>query len=351
VHVVVSCLGSVSGGGAVVARAAVAALCAHDAVARVRVLCSPGLTLDPHPALEPVPLPRQTRSYAARVAFWSYGLARAAARADAVVCMNGVGEAPGRPRVNMLQQPHVMRPPWHAPRGMRLKVAALRALSRASCARADAVVTQTHAMARAATRALDLDPARVHVLTPASGWGEEALGSWAPPPGGPRRVLCVASQLSSKRVDVAARACDRLGAGVELRVTWPAEAARALGARARGLGALGRDQVAAEMARAHALVMPSEVESLGLPLVEAMGVGLPVVAADVPYAREVCGEAGVYFRPGDPVDAARAIARALRAPEAYSAAGRARHDALARQDAYGAFAQLVVDTARAGRSS
>ncbi len=126
-------------------------------------------------------------------------------------------------------------------------------------------------------------------------------------------------------------------------MTWPTEAARALGAR--GLGGLSRDQMAAEMARAHALVMPSEVESLGLPLVEAMGVGLPVVAADVPYVREVCAGAAAIFRPGDPIDAARSLGAVLRTPEPFASAGRARHDALARHDAYASFARLVVETA------
>jgi glycosyltransferase involved in cell wall biosynthesis len=42
-------------------------------------------------------------------------------------------------------------------------------------------------------------------------------------------------------------------------------------------------------------VCPSYSESFGHPLVEAMATGTPVIAADLPVHREVCGEAAVYF--------------------------------------------------------
>ena len=50
------------------------------------------------------------------------------------------------------------------------------------------------------------------------------------------------------------------------------------------------------------------VESFGHPLLEAMAAGLPVLAADVPVNRELCGEAAVYFSPFDDDDCARQLA-------------------------------------------
>ncbi len=44
-------------------------------------------------------------------------------------------------------------------------------------------------------------------------------------------------------------------------------------------------------------VFPSISETFGHPMVEALSSGLPVVAADTPVNREVCGDAALYFDP------------------------------------------------------
>lgn len=60
-----------------------------------------------------------------------------------------------------------------------------------------------------------------------------------------------------------------------------------------------------------ALFFPSVAESYGLPLVEAMVLGIPVLCSDLPFARWLCEDQGIYFDPQDPVDAWRAIAELL----------------------------------------
>lgn len=54
------------------------------------------------------------------------------------------------------------------------------------------------------------------------------------------------------------------------------------------------------------LVFPSRVESYGLPLVEARALGVPVLAADLPYAREVLGgySNSRFFDPTEPSELA-----------------------------------------------
>lgn len=42
-----------------------------------------------------------------------------------------------------------------------------------------------------------------------------------------------------------------------------------------------------------AVVVPSVCEGFGLPLLEAMAAGTPVVALELPFAREICGDAGL----------------------------------------------------------
>jgi glycosyltransferase involved in cell wall biosynthesis len=50
---------------------------------------------------------------------------------------------------------------------------------------------------------------------------------------------------------------------------------------------------------ARALVCPSLYEGFGLPLVEAMGLGCPVICSDRGAIPEVAGDAGIYFDPTD----------------------------------------------------
>ena len=60
------------------------------------------------------------------------------------------------------------------------------------------------------------------------------------------------------------------------------------------------------------LVLASSDEGFGLPALEAMTLGLPVVAARRGSLPEVIGEAGVLVDPGDPGDFAEAMLRVLR---------------------------------------
>jgi glycosyltransferase involved in cell wall biosynthesis len=46
-----------------------------------------------------------------------------------------------------------------------------------------------------------------------------------------------------------------------------------------------------------ALVYPSKVEGFGLPLLEALGCGTPVVCSEIEVCREVAGEVAYYFDP------------------------------------------------------
>lgn len=68
--------------------------------------------------------------------------------------------------------------------------------------------------------------------------------------------------------------------------------------------------------QATALVTLSRAEGYGLPLVEAMTVGTPVVVADTPIFREIGGEAASYVHPDDPRTFAAAV-RALDDPDVW----------------------------------
>jgi glycosyltransferase involved in cell wall biosynthesis len=63
----------------------------------------------------------------------------------------------------------------------------------------------------------------------------------------------------------------------------------------------------AYMRGARALLFPSFVEGYGLPLVEALAVGTPVIASDLGVFRELAGNIPDYFSPIDGLGWSRAI--------------------------------------------
>jgi glycosyltransferase involved in cell wall biosynthesis len=62
---------------------------------------------------------------------------------------------------------------------------------------------------------------------------------------------------------------------------------------------LPRPILAAVYRRAALALQPSDAEGFGLPVIEALACGTPVVASDLPVLREVAGEAAVYCPLGD----------------------------------------------------
>jgi glycosyltransferase involved in cell wall biosynthesis len=69
---------------------------------------------------------------------------------------------------------------------------------------------------------------------------------------------------------------------------------------ARRLGYVPEPDLPALYAGAAVLALPSLYEGFGLPCVEAMGCGTPVVATDRGALPETCADAALYVDPGDP---------------------------------------------------
>jgi alpha-1,3-rhamnosyl/mannosyltransferase len=100
--------------------------------------------------------------------------------------------------------------------------------------------------------------------------------------------------------------------------------ARELGDRERDVvvtGLVPDDDLAAIYSGARALVFPSDDEGFGLPTVEALACGTPVVACDVPALREVLADRATFVGVGDLAALVRAAERARRpapAPPAFT---------------------------------
>jgi glycosyltransferase involved in cell wall biosynthesis len=100
-----------------------------------------------------------------------------------------------------------------------------------------------------------------------------------------------------------------------------------LGGAVRCLGHVERRELAAVFRGATAFLYPTLYEGFGLPVLEAMACGVPVVAGDVPAVREVAGDAIIRVNPRDVVELAAAVRRLLAQPELQRelrARGRAR---------------------------
>jgi len=231
-------------------------------------------------------------------------------------------------QVLVVQNPHLYGPApadWGV--ALRAKRAFLRWWARRSVGRADLIVCSTAASRVDLLAATSADAARV-VVRP------------VPPPdvGAPKavhrdrveRVLVVGDVYGYKRTEVAVDAvaafARSVGRPVELvhlgKVREPeagaaldaaADRAAAAGVAVVRRGAVPHEEVLDAMRRADVLLLCSEAETQGLPLAEAMAMGLPVVcrALDV-FAEQASAAAQLVERHGD----AAAFAAALAAVDA-----------------------------------
>ena len=91
-------------------------------------------------------------------------------------------------------------------------------------------------------------------------------------------------------------------------------------------GPAADDELAAIYRGAALVVVTSRAEGFGLPVLEALSCGTPVVASSAPALREVGGSAVHYFTPGDAEHLAEQILAALHASDPDGRARRARLD-------------------------
>lgn len=92
-------------------------------------------------------------------------------------------------------------------------------------------------------------------------------------------------------------------------------------------GFVPREELALWYSACQVFVYPSRYEGFGIPPLEAMACGAPVIAADASSLPEVVGDAGILFPPEDPVALADALHEVLRDSslrESLSSRGRER---------------------------
>jgi glycosyltransferase involved in cell wall biosynthesis len=140
-------------------------------------------------------------------------------------------------------------------------------------------------------------------------------------------VLWVGSLEPRKGVGVLVAAMARLAAGGKKTALvlagyagWqnarliPPEQRAQLGESLHQLGPVPEADLQALYAEATVFAFPSFHEGFGLPVLEAMAAGAPVVASDIPAIREVAGDAAVLVPPGDVQQWAGALEDVLASP-------------------------------------
>ncbi|MDX6664459.1 MAG: hypothetical protein QOG68_665 [Solirubrobacteraceae bacterium] len=136
-------------------------------------------------------------------------------------------------------------------------------------------------------------------------------------PGRPRTdrpyVLTVASLTARKNLAALGETARRLAAdGIELLAAGGGRPQfQAEDAPIRRLGHVPDDELPALYAGALAVVLPSLYEGFGLPCLEAMASGTPVVAADRGALPETCGDAALLVDPADQAAIAGAVQAAI----------------------------------------
>jgi glycosyltransferase involved in cell wall biosynthesis len=199
------------------------------------------------------------------------------------------------------------------------------------------VTVSDFARGRIAAR-LGLEPARIgvmpegaeHILRAPADAAVLARHGLAPR----RYALAVGSRAAHKNLDALRGAAALLAArGLALAAAGAADpavfrpAAGAGGECAIALGRVGDAELRALYENALCLVFPSRYEGFGLPPVEAMLCGCPVLAARSGAVPEICGDAALWFDAAEPESLVGAFRRLLDEPglaDALRARGRDR---------------------------
>jgi glycosyltransferase involved in cell wall biosynthesis len=136
-----------------------------------------------------------------------------------------------------------------------------------------------------------------------------------------RYVLAVGNLAAHKNMSILGETARTLHArGFDLAITGGSKAdvfrsGSPLPVPSKHLGRVNDAELRALYEQAACFVFPSRYEGFGLPPLEAMTCGCPIVASSIEAVTEVCADAVLYCSPSDPAGFAEGISRVIDQPE------------------------------------
>ncbi len=325
-HLAIDAVGIKHSGGATVLRDFLAAAIDDARFRKITIFCSPrrarNFDLPDSAKIAEIEVPKDERSRSYRLLWFERGLLQGVRReqADVLLCMSGAGRAPRKiPQVTFIQQslPFYSEACKLLSLREQLRIKMILLMSRRACRWSRTVLVQTPTMRRHVMSRFGISGERVKAFLPSvnalpgSIAASRQLEAMRAAPRG-RRLLYVGNQSPYKNVESIAVAMARVRAQLPettLFLTWPENHPLARIEGVKCCGYLNGSALREAYTLATLVVMPSLAETVGLPMLEAMSVGAPVLAADRSYAHDICGAAAAYFDPLDSEDfAAKAVA-------------------------------------------
>jgi glycosyltransferase involved in cell wall biosynthesis len=201
---------------------------------------------------------------------------------------------------------------------IRMRMAVIRWLTRRAARAADHIFVQSEVVGDTISRAFGIPPGRISAFMPSSPLLPRHTAE-SPKLKALRSdlksnvLLYVGSDAPHKNLSVVAQGLRRMPQSKQPKwyVTLPEDSPLCRQCFAIGLGTLNGAELYEAYQNATLLIMPSLIEIVGLPMLEAMRMGTPVLAADRPYAHAVCEDAAAFFDPLSPDDFAKQASRLL----------------------------------------